>query len=137
MLVLLATQNLAAREPRFLGSSLRPLRHQENARLIAAVQNARINPLQSALQAPKLDLPDLEDIETTTPLELILASCLELLLEFSTKYITLGPLYSITQPLAVLKTRAFYRMVQTPPKPRIAEASILKSPVSLKSKCTD
>lgn len=53
-----------------------------------------------------------EDIETTTPLELALGTGLELLLEFSTKYITLGPLYSLTQPLAVLKTRAFYRMVQ-------------------------
>ena len=99
------------------------------------MQNARINPVQNALLG--LDLPDLEEVESTTPLELILASSLELLLEFTTKYITLGPLYSITQPLAVLKTRAFYRMVQTPPKPRIAEASILKSPVSLNSKCTD
>ena len=51
-------------------------------------------------------------MEATTPLELALGTGLELLLEFSTKYITLGPLYSLTQPLAVLKTRAFYRMVQ-------------------------
>ena len=54
----------------------------------------------------------MEDIEETTPLELALGTGLELLLEFSTKYITLGPLYSLTQPLTVLKTRAFYRMVQ-------------------------
>jgi len=33
---------------------------QERARLMAAVQNARINPVQSALQAPKLDLPTME-----------------------------------------------------------------------------
>ena len=97
---------------------------QERAKLVAAMANARVNPMHQAvgqLTQPRVDLPEVEEVQTTTPLELLVATGLELILEFSTKYITLGPLYVLTQPFAVLKTRAHYRMVQTAPAPRIAE----------------
>jgi len=56
-------------------------RSQDRARLMAAVQNARVNPVQSAMTAAQFDLPEVEEVEVASPLELVLATGLELLLE--------------------------------------------------------
>ena len=41
------------------------------------------------------------------------------ILEFCKECFQLGPLYAISQPLAVLKTRILYRTIQIVPPPRI------------------
>ena len=45
-------------------------RAQERARLLTAVQNARINPVQQAMAPPQV-LPEMQEVDEVTPLELV------------------------------------------------------------------
>ena len=54
-------------------------------------------------------------------LTLVLVFRLGQVLECIKESIQLGPLYSLTQPLSVIKTRILYRTIQTLPAPRFQE----------------
>lgn len=80
---------------------------EERTRLMAAVQNSGYS--TSGMPAP----PSLQaGEEEPGTLELTLLHVLEMLLEYTTNYITLAPLFGLSQPLHVLKTRAHYRYLR-------------------------
>ena len=83
---------------------------------MSAFQNTGITPQYSP--EPSFDVGYEEEL---SPVELVAAASVELLFEFISKYVTLGSLYSLSQPLLVLKTRIQYRTVQSAPTPRIQE----------------